>query len=153
MTLTEDKPPIEAPTLSKLELAAIVTFIVSNVVVPIVVGELYPFTIAPMFRDSPKVYCDYKAWDSQGREISLSQVGLERVYDGNPPGMGVGIRPPETLNEFGVAPSVQEVSRWVRSRLPPGESFVELEQRVIGPIDDQRVGVVRTERFRVTRDE
>ena len=77
--------------------------LIANIVVPLVGGDIYPFTSAPMFRDSPSQCCNYRVLAADGPELKLENWLLQRVYDGNPVGYGVGLRPPAILEtEFGV---------------------------------------------------
>src|SRR5262245_4048401 len=78
-------------------------FLAAHVVMPLVWGDLYPFTSAPMFRDSPTKYCDYHVFAPDGTELPQEEWLVQRVYDGNPVGYGVGIKPPPVIEqEFGV---------------------------------------------------
>ena len=79
--------------MRRQETVFIVGFIVINLIGPIVLGERFPFTISPMFCDEPACYCEYFVTDANGREIDLASLKLQRVYDGNPVGLGVGIQP------------------------------------------------------------
>jgi len=128
----------------------------ANVVIPLVWGDLYPFTSAPMFRDSPRECCNYRVFAADGRELAAEDWLVQRVYDGNPVGYGVGIRPPAVLEqEFGVVHDEAAVRRHIQRQLAePGHQqheFVDVEQGVLGPIDAGRVGVVRSERWRIAQ--
>ena len=76
-------------------------------------------------------------------------------YDGNPVGLGVGVCPPETLDQFGEVPDEQTVRKHIKSCLRelPGLKFVLVEREIIGPIDAWRVGVQSVDRFRIERPE
>ena len=74
----------------KLEILCVVAFVVINLVGPMVVGEMYPFTISPMFSDQPSQYSVYEVFDENGQPIDSEPFGLHLVYDGNPPGLGMG---------------------------------------------------------------
>lgn len=143
------------PPPSRLALASAVTFAICNVLLSIVFGDLYPFTITPMFSDSPRLYCIYQVLDPQGDQMPLRDFELQRNYDGNPVGLGAGVRPPPSLDEFGTAPDeavvMAHVARILGGRFP-GIPYVDVVQTVIGPIDLQHVGAVRESRFRVRPD-
>ena len=146
---------VELPPPSRLALVSAVAFAACTLVLPIVFGELYPFTIAPMFRDSPRLYCRYMVLDPQGVQLPLHDFELQRNYDGNPVGLGAGVRPPPSVDEFGTAPDEAtlraHVARILRGRFPE-LSHVDVEQAVIGPVDRQTIGVIREARFRVHPD-
>lgn len=135
-----------------LEFACVAAFVATQLVAPFVLGDMYPFTLAPMFRDQPQLYCDYQVHDPQGELLKNEDFGLLRVYDGNPRGMGVGIIPPETIDEFGFAPSKQEVIDWVEPYLVDHRApqYVTVTQIVIGPIGET-VGEIERNKIVVTR--
>lgn len=130
-------------------------FVLVNVLAPIVVGEFYPFTVSPMFCDEPQVYCEYELYDSSGESLPLKEFELQRNYDGNPPGLGVGIKPAPTLDHFGHVPDERQLRRHLEAQLAkhPELDSVRVVQKVIGAIDMQRVGVIeeRTLEFVVHR--
>ncbi len=132
------------------ELAAVVAFCAANVLVPLCLVELYPFSRAPMFCDAPQRYCDYQVTAPDGSALNVKDFALQRNYWGNPL-VGMGVRPPETLDRFGEVPSRDEVTAHVRERLArfPGLEYVEVVQEVVGPVDERHVGVVRREAWRV----
>lgn len=107
---------VDEPAKSRrIELVAVAAFVVVNLLAPLVVGEMYPFTISPMFRDQPKEYCTYQLFDESGVEIDPETFGLHLVYDGNPPGLGMGIEATPRMHEFGVVPTVETVVDHVRN--------------------------------------
>jgi hypothetical protein len=136
-----------------------------NVIVPLTLGDVYPFTIAPMFRDAPRQYANIRVFDLDGTKLAdnslrrldpLSQPDewlLRRYYDGNPIGCGVGIKPPQTLDVFGIVPSKDQVRQHIEQRLAVLKKWpaVEVELEIVGAIDAHRVGVVSTERWKVER--
>jgi hypothetical protein len=141
---------------SRLALASATAFLTANIVVPLLWGDVYPFTSAPMFRDSPRQCCNYRVYSPAGEELPAANWNLERVYDGNPVGYGVGIRPPPVLEqEFGVvhdeAAVRKHVERQFEGAVNSQYEFVDVVQDVIGPINDQRVGVIQTNRWRINR--
>src|SRR5207247_11098909 len=81
-------------TRSRIATAAVSALLVANVVVPLVWGDVYPFTSAPMFRDSPRQFCNYRVFSAKGKELDPADWLVQRVYDGNPVGYGVGVKPP-----------------------------------------------------------
>jgi hypothetical protein len=128
----------------------------ANVVVPLVWGDVYPFTSAPMFRDNPRQCCNYRVYAPDGRELESEDWLCHRVYDGNPVGYGVGIEPPKVLElRFGVVHGEEAVREHMAAILArpehAGLEFVDVVQQVIGPVDDQRVGVVEQRRVRINR--
>jgi hypothetical protein len=137
-------------------LAAAGLLLAANVVVPLVWGDLYPFTSAPMFRDCPAECCNYRVLAADGRELPVDDWLVQRVYDGNPIGYGVGLCPPAVLEqEFGrihdAAVVRQHIERQFARPCNAAYDQVEVVQDVIGPRDGERVGVVRTNRLRVQR--
>jgi hypothetical protein len=122
---------------------------------PLLTTELYPFSRAPMFADAPQHYCEYTVVTPGGRRLTeatdLLPFGLQRNYWGNPLGVGVGFKPAPTVDDFGKVATRQEVIDAVTPRLKqfPEWKSVEVEQRVIGPIDGDHVGVVETHFWRV----
>ena len=130
--------------------------LLASVVVPLVWGDVYPFTSAPMFRDNPRQCCNYRVVGPQGEELPAEDWLCHRVYDGNPLGYGVGIQPPAILErEFGQVCSDEQVREHIHQLLNRAEcrglDHVEVIQEVIGPIDDERVGVTQTRRLLVKR--
>ena len=129
------------------EWLALVVFLGANVLVPLVCGDIFPFTSSPMFRDAPRAYCVYRAFGPDGMEIPVETLLLQRVYDGNPPGYGVGIRPPDTLARFGEIAAESEIKKHV-ARHMAGYEFVTIEQDVVA-CEDGVCRVCQTNRFRV----
>jgi hypothetical protein len=141
---------------SRLALLSAALLLVANVVVPLVWGDVYPFTSAPMFRDAPAQCCNYRVLAPDGVALPSAEWLVERVYDGNPVGYGAGIRPPPVLEQqFGVVHDEAAVRRHVELQLAQPVNlrypFVDVVQETIGPIDSQRVGIVRTKRWRIDR--
>jgi hypothetical protein len=141
---------------SRLGLGAAGLLLVANVVVPVLWGDVYPFTSAPMFRDRPQHYANYRVLAPDGGDLGAEDWLVQRVYDGNPVGFGVGLAPPEVIEqEFGVVHDERTVRRHIEQQFArPGNMrhpFVEVVQQAIGPGDAERVGVVRTSRWRIER--
>jgi hypothetical protein len=140
-------------TRDQWALATAGLFLLANAVVPAVIGDLYPFTSGPMFRDAPTRYCNYRVLGPDGKELKPETFLIHRIYDGNPVGYGVGIKPPAILEEFGAERDEAACRNHVLAHLTKPEfrdlPFVTIEQQVIGPIDSERVGVLRTDRWRV----
>src|SRR4051794_30143843 len=87
---------------SRGAIASVAALLAANVIVPLLWGDVYPFTSAPMFRESPRQFCNYRVYGPSCEELPLVDWNLQRVYDGNPVGYGVGVRPPPVLEqEFG----------------------------------------------------
>ncbi len=101
-------------TRRNVETTAIVLFVIVNLFAPFMLGEMYPFTVSPMFCDQPNKYCTYELFDESGQELELEQYGLHLVYDGNPPGLGMGIEAKSTLHAFGEVPELEEVVAHLR---------------------------------------
>lgn len=138
-----------------LPLAIVGAFLATHAVLPVFCGDIYPFTSAPMFRDCPNCYCNYRVLAPDGKPLRAEDFLVQRIYDGNPLGYGVGIVPPPILERFGEVRDEATLRRHIEQQLVrPANArypFVTVEQEVIGPVDGQRVGVVRVERFRVDR--
>ena len=96
---------------SRIALATVGLLLAANIVVPIVWGDVYPFTSAPMFRDSPTECCNYQVYAADGRELPPDDWCVQRIYDGNPIGYGVGVCPPAVIEqEFGIEVAEEEIS-------------------------------------------
>ena len=101
---------------SRLLLPVVVVglFLAAHVVVPLVWGDVYPFTSAPMFRDRPEQYCNYHVFAPDGSELPQEDWLVQRVYDGNPVGYGVGVLPPAVIEqEFGVVHDRQKIQEHI----------------------------------------
>ena len=128
----------------------------ANVVVPLVWGDVYPFTSAPMFRDNPQQCCNYRVYAPDGTKLPEEEWLCHRIYDGNPLGYGVGIQPPPVIEQrFGEVHDEECIRQHIEQLLTDPRhgnlTHVEVVQEVIGPIDGERVGVVATNRFVVRR--
>ena len=146
--------PIRRPGKRRtLELLAVVGFISINLLAPVLLGERYPFTVSPMFSDHPSAYCTYEIFDSTGQAIDLEPFGLHLVYDGNPPGLGMGIAPAPTLHQFGEVCDNQTVVDRVRQTMQA--------ENIAGPLTVKRTHVeggepqlkTTTDEWIVSRDE
>ena len=135
------------------EVIFIIGFLGLNLCAPVVFGERFPFTIAPMFCDEPSCYCEYEVRDAEGKPVELAELRMQRVYDGNPVGLGVGIEPPATLDQFGVVPTREEVTEHLLKQMDawPETPFLSVEMTVVGATDDNHVGPVKTDQFIVER--
>jgi hypothetical protein len=145
-----------ARTSPRWPLLAAGLLLAANVVVPLAIGDLYPFTSAPMFRDCPQQCVSYRVYGADGRELPAEDWLVQRIYDGNPVGYGVGLRPPAVAEQaFGAIDGEAEVRAHIARQLAlpqhREDAWVEVVQDVIGPVDRQRVGVVRSSRWRVER--
>jgi hypothetical protein len=144
------------PRRSQLALAAVGLLLVANIAIPLVLGDVYPFTSAPMFRDTPMCCCNYHVYAPDGRELPAEDWLVQRIYDGNPIGYGVGIRPPPVLEQDFCRPCDETTVRehiQAQFAKPPNRAhaYVEVVQEHIGPIDSQHVGIVHTHRWRIGR--
>lgn len=99
------------PRQRKWELVAAAAFVIVHLASPLWIGELYPFTISPMFCDSPKECCRYEVFadQNQNRPLDAKLFNLHMVYDGNPPGLGMGIVAHPTLHDFGHVATKEQV--------------------------------------------
>jgi hypothetical protein len=134
----------------------VAALLAANVGLPLIFGDVYPFTSAPMFRDLPQKYCNYRVLAPDGRELPAEDWLVQRIYDGNPVGYGVGVRPPAVLeSEFGIIHDEAHVRRHIEQQFARSGNeryeYVNVEQQLIGPIDGRHVGVVRTNRWRIDR--
>ena len=116
-----------APRRSRsLELWLAAAFTVVHLVAPVVIGERYPFTISPMFYDQPAECCTYVVTGADGSVLDAERFNLHLVYDGNPPGLGMGIEPTETLHPYCLPCEQQKVTDHVRS--------IMRQEGIAGPI-------------------
>jgi hypothetical protein len=134
------------------ELLAAGLFCLANVLVPLFITDLYPFSRAPMFADSPSRYCDYSLTGPDGTALAPADFGLQRNYWGNPLGVGVGYWPPESVDRFGEVADRAEVSAFLERRLArfPELPYVVVTQEVVGPLPGGRtVGPLERRTWRV----
>jgi len=141
---------------SRIAMGTVACLLIANMIIPLVGGDIYPFTSAPMFRDSPSQCCSYQVLSADGRELNRENWLLQRVYDGNPVGYGVGIRPPAILEtQFGVIHDAlavrQHVERQFYEPMNREHEFVDVIQEVVAPTDSQHIGVVSRQRRRIER--
>ena len=142
------------PAKPILPLAAVGLFLSAHVIVPLVCGDVYPFTSAPMFRDKPEKYCDYHIYAPGGAELPQEEWLVQRVYDGNPVGYGVGVQPPGVLEQrFGIVHDEQVVRDHLLRQFSQGAGsrpeFITAEQKVFGPRDDGTIGEVESHLWRI----
>ncbi len=134
------------------EFLLVAGFVLLNLLIPLLIVDLYPFSRAPMFADAPQLYCAYHLYGPRGEELSLLEFGLHRNYWGNPLGAGVGFLPPASVDRFGSVASRDEVTAHLHERLHgrPDLAHVEVVQEVIGD-RGQQVGVIpeMTQRWRI----
>ena len=121
----------------KLEIFCVLAFVVVNLAAPMVVGEMYPFTISPMFSDQPCEYCVYEVFDENGLPIDAELFGLHLVYDGNPTGLGMGIQAEPTLHGFGETATVDQLRLHVQTKLTemPKRKFVTVRRCLVRCVD------------------
>jgi hypothetical protein len=161
-SVTSETPPEAAPRPRRSLCwgpAAAGLLLLANIVVPLLWGDVYPFTSAPMFRDNPQACCNYRILGPDGTELPAEDWLCHRIYDGNPLGYGVGRQPPPVLEQtFGEVHDEATVRAHIQKLLDQPERaglpYVDVEQDVIGPLrdDPQRVGVRETRRWRVERE-
>ena len=143
-----------APRRSRsLELCLAAAFTVVHLVAPIVIGERYPFTISPMFYDQPAECCTYVLTDADGAIIDAERFNLHLVYDGNPPGLGMGIEPTETLHPYCLPCQQQQVTDHVRGIMQRDSIAgpITITRRHLFPQNNQIVD--KTDRWQVSIDE
>ena len=140
---------------SRLPFLAAGILLAANVVVPLVFGDVYPFTSAPMFRDCPRACCNYRVILPDGSEAPAADWLVQRIYDGNPVGYGVGLCPPAVLEQqFGLTHEEAAIRQHFERQLARPEcrdSAIEVVQDVIGPTASGRVGVVESRRWQITQ--
>lgn len=120
----------------------VVLFVLANLILPFVIEEIFPITTAPMFRDNPKVYCDFTVLAPDGEPLEVIDFDMQRVYDGNPAGYGSGRTANPSLDRFGiiedreqVIPSRDEIRQWTQQRLARMDyPFVTVQVKVMGPV-------------------
>lgn len=135
----------------RLELTVCAIFCLAHVLIPIALRELYPFSIAPMFEDAPRVYCRYEVHQPDGASLPLAEFGLQRNYWGNPLTYGMGVKPAFTIDRFGHVAEQTEVIHQVEQSLTlrPELSYVDVTQEVVGARNTQTIGVLRHSNWRV----
>ena len=151
--LKKPKAKSQSKRRHTLELSAVIVFLAFNVFAPFFIGECFPVTISPMFCDQPESYCRYKVTDPEGNELDLEYFSLHQVYDGNPPGLGVGLKPRLTINIPGQVASEQLIVRYVKKGLRnvPDIPWVNVEQRVFGQVDGSIGEVQDTNTWKIDR--
>ena len=120
----------------------VVVFVLANLILPFAIGELFPFTTAPMFRDQPRSYCEFAVFSPAGQALPLETFGLQRNYDGNPVGYGSGRLPGDSLDRFGddqqleqIVPTPEEMREWISTRLVgTNYAYVTVKVKVWGPV-------------------
>jgi hypothetical protein len=147
---------VQAQWRSRAAMLAAGVLLAANIVIPLIGGDVYPFTSAPMFREGGDRCCNYRVYSPEGRELPAENWLVQRIYDGNPVGYGVGVVPPEVIEQkFGAVPEVVAVWPHIQRQFPRDGNrqyaYVEVEQDVLGPVDEQRVGVMKTNRWRIDR--
>lgn len=143
-------------SLSRFAIFATALLLLANVIVPLVWGDVYPFTSAPMFRDCPTQFCSYHVFAPDGTELPASDWQVQRVYDGNPVGYGVGVCPPAVIElTYGEiheqAACCQHIQAQFSRPTNRKYEYVEIVQDIVGAVDSQHVGIVRNQRWRVER--
>src|SRR3569832_1985069 len=86
----EKQLPVTSSFHSRPTLAFVGLFLATQVVVPMFWGDVYPFSSAPMFRDRPERFSDYRVLMADGTELPQEGWLVQRIYDGNPVGYGTG---------------------------------------------------------------
>jgi len=124
-------------------------------VVPLAWGDIYPFTSAPMFRDRPEQYCNYRVFAPDGSELSQEDWLVQRVYDGNPVGYGVGVQPPQVIEQkFGEVHERQRVQEHILRQFEGAAAsykFVDVQQLAFGPQTNGTIGLLKVSTWRIDR--
>jgi hypothetical protein len=133
------------------ELLAVGLFCLANLLVPLLITDLYPFSRAPMFADAPQRFADYTVTGPDKQPLPPADFGLQRNYWGNPLGIGVGYNPPPSADEFGAVASEETVRQTVSQRLQQRADlrYVDVVQTIIGALDSGGVGEVASQRWRI----
>lgn len=138
-----------------LPLIIVGLFLAAHVLVPLAWGDVYPFTSAPMFRDRPGQYCNYHVFTPDGTELPQEEWLVQRVYDGNPVGYGVGVRPPAVIEqEFGRVHQRQEIQEHILRHFKgsaASHKFVDVQQQVFGPQNNGKIGLLKVSTWRIDR--
>ena len=133
------------------ELRLVALFCAVNLVVPVFVAELFPFSRFWLFADAPQRYCEYEIRSDLGRRIAPWRMGLQRNYNGAQPHEFYGRRLRPSIDRFGEVATEQEVRAQVEMALVrhPALRAVRVRQQVIGAIDGDKIGVVETNVWRI----
>ena len=115
----------------KSEVLFVALFVGFNLTAPLLLHEKFPFTISPMFCDQPDQYATYEVFDPEGNSLPQADFGLHLVYDGNPPGLGMGIQPRPTVHAFGECSSESEIRSHVSRSLSRLDKYEALRYVVI----------------------
>ena len=156
MTVTNGDSRSDRDCRQHLAAGLAALLLVAHAITPPFWGDVYPFTTGPMFRDSPRECCNYRVFDLDGTELSPRDWQVQRIYDGNPPGYGVGVRPPPVLERtFGVVHAQELVRQHFMAQLQRPEhrdrSGVVVVQQLIGPADSRRIGEVKENQWKIPR--
>ena len=97
-----------------------------------------------MFSDQPAEYAVYEVFDANGDSLDLEPFGLHLVYDGNPVGLGMGIKAAETMHGFGEVPPLEELKTHVADKLAemPELTKVSVRRKHVACEDYQLVETV-----------
>lgn len=146
-------------TLKVSERVFLAIFALANLVVPAVLVEYYPFTMAPMYDARLSEFQVYEIFTPSGAPLRAEDVGLGLVNLGSagrattPYHRHRARIPFESVNVLGLpAPTPSEIAAVVGPRLAPlGLSHVTVVQTTYGALDSERAGPVRKETFQVRR--
>ena len=116
---------------------------VVNLFAPWVMGERYPFTISPMFSDQPTQFCVYDLSTVDGQPVDARPFGLHLVYDGNPPGLGMGVVAAPMLHHYDTIADEATVRDHVQRLLrdDPDNQWPDtvIVMRRVGTMQDNRI--------------
>lgn len=116
----------------------VAVFVALVVVVPPLVGELYPFSLPSMFSRAPRQLAHYSAHGPDGEAIDLERLHLHVPEWHDPPtrgpgGVGYGRRRPPSAHVLGEVASPENIVRavrWSLRRDPSLPERVRVRQRV-----------------------
>ncbi len=133
-----------------IALAALVT-----IAAPLV-RELYPLSSPTMFAYPLRQRARYELRAPDGRRLRLEDFELQLNNPHDPPVTtlgrhGYGRRSPPSVHDPGRVLSMDALRQHLARQLArrPALAYVDVTQRLIGPVDDRRVGELRRARLRV----
>lgn len=150
-----DDVPAPGLATSRWEQWFVWSFCIALFVLPLRYLELHPFSILPMYNYRLDHYVSYKAYDPKGRELSRTQLGLNRSSKGSNWVHAKSGRVHPSVNIIGRPPAEDaEVKAMVRKRMKkryPKLPYVDVWARVYGAKGDGEIGRVQEKRYRVHR--
>lgn len=137
----------------KHEVMSVLVLLLLIVLTPLFIDELYPFSSFRLYFDSPQVYCKYKITDQDGNTLTNHEFRLQRIYYGVSLEEQYGKVAPATTDHFGRVADPLTITKQVRKILNyrPQTRWVSVTQQVIGAVDDQKIGVIKEQTWRVMK--